>query len=180
LERLIRPLAQDWNSVPNPSKDIERWERENRRQLPDDYRRFLLTYNGGRVYPLIFRYSIRLEFYPSDDATTFVDPLYEWAYVEEIHSGAVFGEGLPPVHLSIGSNPGDLEILISFQEKTYGQILCWLHSSTPWGEEGNDRMWRQSSSFTDFMGSLFENADNAGYEHWFRPGLKHLQKELRF
>jgi SMI1-KNR4 cell-wall len=175
LEHLIRPLTQDWNSGKNPAADIGRWEKDNSVKLPADYRNFMLKYNGGRVYPLIFKYAIPMDFYPSDDGTTFVDPLYDWAYVEKIFNGDEFGEGLPDKVISIGSNPGDLEILLSLDEKIHGQIFCWLHSDIPWGEEGNDKIWLQAPSFSAFMKSLFENSDNAGYE----PGLKHLQRELR-
>jgi hypothetical protein len=179
LDRLIRPLTQDWNTVISPADEIARWEKENKLRLPADYRTFMLKYNGGRVYPLIFRYEIPLEYYPSDEDITFLDPLYDWTYVEKIYKGEEFAEGLPDKMISVGSNPGDLELLLSLDEKTHGQIFCWLHSNIPWGEEGNNKIWPQAVSFKAFIESLFENADNIGFEHWYLPGLKHLQRELK-
>ncbi|MBD2748177.1 SMI1/KNR4 family protein [Microvirga sp. BT688] len=60
--RLIAPLTERWNEgeqdwfyVKDPSEDIARWEGSTGHSLPDAYRRFMLAFNGGCVYPRLFR-----------------------------------------------------------------------------------------------------------------------------
>ena len=102
--------------------------------LPDDYRAFMLAYNGGRVYPLMFDYTIPRDRYPTTDPapTTYLDPLYDWAMVENISNGGIFSRRNPPGMLVIGSNPGGMEILLSLHEATFGRIFTLAaHAAIP-------------------------------------------------
>lgn len=61
VRRLIAPLTERWNEgerdwafVKDPNHDIARWEESTGLSLPDGYRRFMLRFNGGRVYPRLF------------------------------------------------------------------------------------------------------------------------------
>jgi hypothetical protein len=56
MEKLIRTDKGSWNDVVDPREAIEAWEAKENRRLPDDYRSFVIAYNGGRVFPLMFRY----------------------------------------------------------------------------------------------------------------------------
>ena len=58
MERRIRPLEKARPDLAPVHAAIARWEQDNATALPDDYRSFMLRYNGGRVYPLIFNYTI--------------------------------------------------------------------------------------------------------------------------
>ena len=67
-----------------------RWEKSTGLSLPDAYRRFMLAFNGGRVYPRLFRYTVPLEFYPSTEPVTYVDPFYPWAGAERYWRGDIY------------------------------------------------------------------------------------------
>ena len=182
MQRRIRPLERAWQDTAPARAAIAAFEQANNLTLPDDYRGFMHVYNGGHVYPLMFDYTIPIERYPTTDPTptTYLDPLYDWAMVENIWNGGIFSRRNPPGMLVIGSNPGGMEILLSLQPQTFGRIFTWLHTLHPWGTEENDTAWEQAASFRAFMDSLYENAANEGYAYWHLPGLKHLERPLVF
>jgi hypothetical protein len=185
MEMLIRPAQQGsqrrtWTDVPDASPLVDAWEKRNNIPVPSDYRQFITKYNGGRVYPPMFRYTVPLDKYPSTEPVTYLDPLYDWDYVEEIWNGGVFNGRNPPQMLMIGSDPGGLEVLLSLRKEDYGKIYTWLHSLSGWGEEDNDTVYLQASSFREFMDSLYDNEAREGYTYWHRPGLAHLERKLEF
>lgn len=182
MERLIRPLERTWHDTSQARAAIEAWEKANGIALPADYRAFMLAYNGGHVYPLMFDYTIPLDHYPTTDPTptTYVDPVYDWAMVEKIWNGGIFSHRNPPGMLVIGSNPGGLEILLSVQPSSAGRIFTWLHTLHPWGDPDNNMAWEQAPTFRAFIDSLYDNATREGYAFWHLPGLKHLERPLAF
>ena len=182
MDRRIRPLQREWSNLAPARAAMALWEQANGSALPDDYRAFMQHYDGGRVYPLIFNYTIPLDRYPTSDPVpaTYLDPLYDWAMVENIWNGGIFSHRNPPGMLVIGCNPGGMEVLLSVQAPHFGQIFTWLHTLSPWGDPQNDTCWHQADSFSAFMASLYENESQDGYQYWYRPGLKHLQRPLVF
>ena len=111
---------------------------------------------------------------------TFLDPVYDWAMVENIWNGGIFSRRNPPGMLVIGANPGGLEVLLSVQQASFGRIFAWLHTLHPWGDPDNDTAWEQAPSFRAFMDSLYDNAAQDGFNYWHLPGLKHLERPLDF
>lgn len=185
--RLIAPVIEgwnrgerDWSYVVDASQDIIRWENNTGRRLPDGYRRFMLKFNGGRVYPRLFRYNVPLEVYPSTEPVTFVDPFYSWASVESYWRGDIYGSGNPTDMLFIGCNPGGLEILLSLRPVDWGHIFCWPHTTTPWGTEDNTQVWHQSDSFEAFLDSLYDRQDGSDYADWRIPLYDKLARPLVF
>jgi hypothetical protein len=186
-QRLIVPVTErwnegerDWSYVKDSSQDIVLWETSTGHHLPEGYRRFMLKFNGGSVYPRLFRYSVPLDLHPSTEPVTLVDPFYSWADVEAYSHGDTYGRGNPPDMLFIGCNPGGLEILLSLRPTDFGQIFCWPHNKTIWGTDGNDQIWYQAPSFEAFLDSLYEEADGSDYEHWHVPIYDKLAKPLVF
>lgn len=180
MQPAIMPVERDWTDAGSVKASIEAWEGASGIALPSDYRAFMLRYDGGRVYPLIFDYTIPLDRYPTTDPrpATYLDPLYQWKMVEDIWNGGIFSHRNPPGMLVIGCNPGGMEVLLSVQAPHFGQIFTWLHTLSPWGDPQNDTCWHQADSFSAFMASLYENESRDGYRYWYRPGLKHLQRPL--
>ncbi|MBA8881473.1 SMI1/KNR4 family protein [Phyllobacterium myrsinacearum] len=181
--KLIRPSQQGsqrvtWDDVPNPAADVAAFERENNIKLPDGYRRFMLAYNGGRVYPCMFTYTVPLEIYPSTEPVTFLDPLYDWAYAMQLWNGDIYLGSNPPNMLIIGSDPGGLQVLLSLRKDSYGKVFTWVQSQDSRGVEGNDMIYLQANSFRDFIASLFDNANRDAYSYWHRPGLADLERKL--
>lgn len=170
----------DWSFVKDPRQAIIAWESKTGHILPSGYRRFMLAFNGGCVYPRLFRYSVPLNLYPSVEPVTFVDPFYSWEMAEKYWNGEIFHRGTPPEMAFIGCNPGGLEILMSLRKKDHGHIFCWLHSTSPWGTDGNDQLWHQANSFEEFLGSLYDKPDGSDYEDWHIPLYSELAKPLVF
>lgn len=48
----------DWSYVPSAEQSVTCWETGSKIRLPDDYRRFMLRFNGGSVYPRFFELSM--------------------------------------------------------------------------------------------------------------------------
>jgi hypothetical protein len=187
FRRLIAPETERWNEgerdwafVKDPCQDIALWESRTERLLPDGYRRFMLAFNGGRVYPRLFRYNVPLDLYPSAEPVTLVDPFYSWARVEEYWRGSVYSRAMPENMLVIGGDPGGLEILLSVRPDNYGQIFCWVDGSHSDDTHENDRIWFQAASFEGFLDSLYDEADGSDYENWHVPAYDKLAKPFLF
>jgi len=186
-QRRIAPVTEGWNRgerewsfVKDASGDIARWEQETGLALPDSYRRFMLAFNGGRVYPRLFRHNVPPERYPSTEPVTQVNPFYDWARVEAHWRGEIYGKGNPPGMLLIGCDPGGLEVLLSVRSEDRGQISCWPHTTNLWGTDGNDHVWHQAPSFEAFLDSLFDREDGTDYKGWHRPIYDQQARPLAF
>jgi hypothetical protein len=106
MERRIRPPQKQWPDPAQAPAAMIRWEQANGITLPDDYRAFMQRYDGGRVCPLIFNYTIPRDRYPTSDPVpaSYLDPLYDWAMVENIWNGGIFSRRNPPSMLVIGQS----------------------------------------------------------------------------
>ncbi|SCX35155.1 MULTISPECIES: SMI1/KNR4 family protein [Rhizobium/Agrobacterium group] len=180
MDAIIVPDEGDWTSVTDPTNEISRWEQETGKKVPDDYRSFMRQYNGGRIYPLIFDVKIPASANAMQDPGTFVNAFYPWGFVEEIWNGGTFDKRNPPDMLVIGSDPGDIEILLSVDEATYGKVYLWQHSLSAWGADNNNKVWEQAGSFREFVKSFYENSDKEGYSYWYIPKYKGLEKKVEF
>lgn len=186
-KRLIAPVTtgwnegeHDWSFVKDATADIARWERETGHKVPDDYRRFMLRFNGGRVYPRLFRYTVPLERYPSNEPVTMIESFYSWTDGQEYLRGEMYGRGTPPDMLFIGGDPGGLEVLLSLRPSDWGQVFCWPHTTNIWGIEGNSEIWHQADSFEAFIDSLFDGSDRSDYSAWHVPIYDKLARPLAF
>ncbi|WP_020178965.1 SMI1/KNR4 family protein [Methylopila sp. M107] len=177
---LIRPLEADWESVADPTAAIENWEAASGETLPADYRAFLKTFNGGRIYPNMFAYSVPLTGASSTGAMTFLDRLHDWAHVEAVSGGEMFGDRFPPGFLAIGCDPGGMEILLSLRAEDHGAAFCWLHDDEPWGSPRNAHVHWLAASFDDFVDGLRDVAERAGRRYWDRPALRRLVRRLDY
>lgn len=185
----IAPLTERWNEgerewsfVKVPTSAIEAWEQQETLSLPDDYRRFMLRYNGGRVYPRLFRTAAALSrmlgpHQPTDNLAQ-VDPIYDWAYVEAHWRGEVYGRGVPPCHLAIAGTPGSIQVLMALTADRYGRIYVWHHTTEPWGTDADCWVWPQADSFSQFLDGLFDDTDCSDFRAWRRPIYDRLAKDL--
>jgi hypothetical protein len=176
MERWIKPLGDGWADK-GVEEAIEGWERASGLRLPDDYRAFMVRYDGGRVYPLMFRHTAR----EPDDAPNptehFVDPLYDWDHVVAWRED--LGDRVPAQCLVIGADPGLIELILSLRQDDHGHVYSWVRNlGGPWSSPGNDYLCPQAPSFRDFIASLSDNEDQDGYEHWRTPGALRMRRPL--
>lgn len=151
---------------------VTAWERELGLRLPEDYRNFLLRFDGGYPYPNFFDSAlIRAGVVVSSETLMVVEFFYSLAEGQAHWNKASYGAGTPPGMAFIGSEPGGTEVLMSLRPQDFGVIYLWYHSTNIWGTDGNDdsALYRQADSFNDFLVSLFDTADREGYEGWYRP-----------
>jgi hypothetical protein len=127
-------------------ENLEKFERGLNADLPEDYRDFLLKYNGGYLYP---------------DAISFADDQLERTVVINclygLHQGPSYERldlvqkkyqpVLPTNFLSIGDDPYDNQFLIYLKNLKKGQI-CYLDP------ERDSRPRFVAESFTDFLERL--------------------------
>lgn len=185
-DRVIAPLTErwnegerDWSFVVDAADDIATWERDVGIALPDDYRRFMLTFNGGYPYPNVFAHQTPMDEYPLAGGRTFLDPLFDWAMIEsEWRDRTIYGDALPPGHLMIGGDPGGLLVLMTLGADDFGAVVTWVARGGPWGSERNTRTWPLAASFTGFIEQLHDDAERSGWRHWHMPLFEQLAKPL--
>lgn len=167
---------RDWSYVKDARLDIEQWEAASGKKLPNDDRRFMLKFNGGRVYPSLFQHNEPNYF----QGPTFLEIFYDWAYVQHHFEGKEYGAGTPADFLIIGGDPGGLQVLLSCRDEDAGQIFCWVHKTIPWGDEDNRDVWHQANSFSELVTSLYEDESGTSHDHWYIPLCDSLARPLQF
>jgi|GEM_PF-1308670 len=169
----------DWSYVSDPTSAIAAWEEANNLELPTDYRRFMVRYNGGRVFPRLFKHKMEpLKAGPYVDETgeTYLDLIFPWDTVESHWQKKTYGEGVPPGHLVIGDSPGGIQILMSVGPADRGRIFSWYHSTSRWSTGENTKTYPLADSFTGFLRTLNDNGND--YDDWHIPIYDKVAKDL--
>ncbi len=137
---------------PLSEEDVSQFERELGIDLPDDYRQFLLTHNGGRPEPEVFP----VEGDPDASMVDWFLGIQEGAYEDLRNHLKVFRDRVPPELLPIARDPGDNLIYIAVLGPNRGRVNFWDHEEEV--EEGETPDYRNVSlvahSFEDFLHSL--------------------------
>jgi hypothetical protein len=170
---------RDWSFVRDPRIAIEAWETREGIHLPEDYRKFMLQFNGGYVYPRIFRHNIPKTAMPLGNDEMPVDPIYDWRTVEGHWRGETYGLGIPPRHLAIAGTPGSLELLMALDDPNFGSIFAWVQSGSIYGTDTNVEIYPQAGGFTEFLMSLHDDAERSDHDAWHLPIFDKLAKELQ-
>lgn len=178
MNALIRPSRPSWDAVADARPAIGAWEQVTGLVLPEDYRSFMLRYNGGSPYPNLFRHAWADEDGQPAESESFLEPLYDWQHAESWTRE--LGNRLPPQTLAIGADPGLIEIVLSLRQDDYGTIYSWVRNRGAWGDAENSYLCRQAGTFREFVDNLYDTADRMGHGHWHLPGLKHLERRLEF
>lgn len=138
---------------PSANEDmITAFERKNNWSLPVDYRRFLLSHNGGSPSPpsVCVLKSIK--------ERVLVDMLFGLGHQErdlDIETWmSDFGTELPPGYLIIG-NVGGLLFVLCVQGQETG-VLCWdrMGELLKSPDSSSGHMYPVASSFSEFLHSL--------------------------
>lgn len=132
---------------------IEGFETAIGKKLPDDYKTFLLTFNGGK--PGSNEFPI-----PDQQNAAGVDLFYgilekrEWGDLRLRR--AELNDRVPKDVLPIGDASCGNVVCLSLQPKTFGQVFFWDHELE--AEEGEtaifSNLFRIGNSFSDFFESL--------------------------
>jgi hypothetical protein len=176
VERFISPVDDDWSTEGAAASAIAGWEHAAKLRLPDDYRRFMLRYNGGRPYPNMFKHTARDPDGFESASEAFLDPLYDWQGV--VSWSNELANRLPPNCLAIGADPGLLEIVLSLRSEDHGTVFSWVRNWGAWGSAENSYLCPQAPSFSEFVASLFDDGAKSGHAFWHTPRRDRLKRTI--
>ena len=108
-------------------EELNDFEASIGKQLPQDYRQHMLTYNGGDVIELDIAHISDPE---GGGGISYFHPIkYGHSTMEEVN--ATIGDIIPLGYLSIGRTNGGGEIIISLNnDSTYGNTKEWYPDET--------------------------------------------------
>ncbi len=145
--------AKILDSKPLDTKTLRRLESDYNIKLPEEYKNFLLKFNGGYPEPNIFSMTMNDQ---NNDGMIHrflrvnhdeVDGIYY--YLE------LYKERIPEEFLPIAYDPGSNLILIGISKSNHGKIYFWDHEDE--GElVSNNNVYFISNSINKFIGSLRE------------------------
>jgi hypothetical protein len=179
-KHIIGPNGNQWPDTSHHLAKIAEFEKISGLRFPEDYRTFLMKYDGGRPYPNTFKVAVPPALWDMAEDLTYVDPLYSWDFSRQLLDKTTYYEGTPECLWFIGCDPGGLELLLSLRPKDHGTIYSWRGTYTAWGTDGNDQatLYMQAPSFTAFVFGLFDTPDKQGYDYWKTPNQILLARDL--
>jgi len=130
------------------TEDLEIFEHNHNITLPNDYRGFLLKYNGGYPNPSIYRISEELGesilniFYGIGSMYDNLEKTFDF-----------FDEILEIGFIPIADDPIGNQICIGISKEFFGKIYHWVHDEE---HEGMENMYLLSNNFKTFLNSLYE------------------------
>lgn len=132
-------------------KSVEEFETKVKKKLDDEYKNFLIRYNGGEIEPNVFKIS-------EEEGESAVNIIYGLNVEEEYDElSKIFDklEGVIPENfLSIADDPGGNQICLGVSGEYVGKIYLWIHDSVNENEMNN--MFFLNDSFNSFLFSLYE------------------------
>ncbi len=122
-------------------------------QLPEQYRSFLLTYNGGRVSPAGFVFAERTGPY-TDSLVHALYSLYDGDLCN-LQKALLSRNGrMPDGVIPIGNDPGGNAICLVLTGDRRGQVWFWDHEREPETQPDWSNMDLIAPSFDAFMRGL--------------------------
>jgi SMI1-KNR4 cell-wall len=179
-KHIIGPNGPQWPDLSQLRTKITEWETASGYRFPEDYRTFMLRYDGGRPYPNTFKVAVPPNLWDMAEDLTYVDPLYSWDFSRALQDKTTYYEGTPNGFWFIGCDPGGLELLLSLRAKDYGRVYSWRGTYNAWGTAGNDdtTVYLQAGSFERFLFTLFDTPDKQGYNYWQTPHQIMLARDI--
>ena len=132
-----------------PVAELMDFEKENGIKLPEDYKNFLLTHNGGVPFP-----------------NNNPNPSTPVAYIFGMHNGEyyaslykhidMFSKRLPFDTFPIASDPFGNLFIMSLNPEGLGNVYFWDHEGEPTNQDGHytDNTSFVAISFTEFLDNL--------------------------
>ena len=139
---------QGSNEVLTESR-LRDFERINGVQLPQQYREFLLKYNGGYPKPYYFTIS-------KEQGICMVNIFYG---IGEMYDNLdkkidIFDDILDAGFIPIADDSGGNQICLGLTEKYFGDVYFWIHDEDP---EDMGNMYLLAKDFGGFLEKLYDN-----------------------
>jgi SMI1 / KNR4 family (SUKH-1) len=180
VKRRIAPHATGWPDAVAAALRISAWEARVGVSLPRTYWDFMITYDGGRVFPAIFDVAVPDDRWGAAGKETFCDPFLAWDTAIARWNGDLFGDKTPQGFFFIAEDGFGLDLLMSLRPKDNGAIYCWQGAQVAWGQPGNDdaTLYRQAPDFTAFIAQLYEVPAGDAFAFWNRPNYDIIARDL--
>lgn len=130
------------------SFELKEFENENQLLIPNDYRNFLIKFNGGKPLKSVYNdnYSVNwfFGFHNGPDWST----IY--------HAIDLYQNRIPSWYFPIANDPFGNLFLMSLYEENYGIIAFWDHENECDGDSAQyfENMSLIANSFTEFITNL--------------------------
>lgn len=161
--RFIRPLAAEWRDVGEAVPLVEAWEALSGVELPEDYRRFIVAFDGGHLYPNLFDVVLPGERFASAGR---LERLHDFETAADCWRDAPGDDGRSK--LRIGQTADGAAILLSLAREDFGAVLIeWNSAEAP-----------VAPDFGAFIDGLGDDADLSSFRVWDRPALRRLVRRL--
>lgn len=145
-------------------KLLSEFEDEFNVKLPEQYREFMIKYNGGYVDPNIFKFD-------DEGGSTVLNELYplkseedvDLYYINDLHED-YFSDGF----ITIGDDPGGSDICLGVKGDVRGKVYFFDRESDyeEYDENGEEILIDEkimnllSDTFYSFLDSLYEDAED--------------------
>ncbi|MBC2160078.1 SMI1/KNR4 family protein [Listeria booriae] len=132
------------------SAAIEDFEQRYNLKLAEDYKKFLLDFNGGYADPNVFKIS-------EEQGESALNTLYglgiddEYDELESIYESL---DGIiPSGFISIADDSGGNQICLGLDDDYFGKVFVWIHDMEI--EEDMDNMFLLADDFKLFLDELY-------------------------
>ncbi|MBC2328034.1 SMI1/KNR4 family protein [Listeria booriae] len=129
---------------------IEDFEQRYNLKLAEDYKKFLLDFNGGYADPNVFKIS-------EEQGKSALNTLYGLGIDDEYDELASVYESLdgiiPSGFISIADDSGGNQICLGVDDDYFGKIFVWMHDMEI--EEDMDNMFLLAADFKLFLDNLY-------------------------
>jgi len=137
--------------------DLQEFEQRLGYLLPEEYKTFLLQYNGGTPIPNTYKIVGWTE--PCSLVNEFNGIIPD--QYNDIEENIELLEGrLPNGFIPIADDPGGSSLLLSVDKDTYGKVYYWDHENEPYdgGERLQDypNIFFVADSFSDLLDQLYK------------------------
>lgn len=138
-------------------EEITEFEKQYNVALPNQYKQFMLDFNGGTIEPAVFKISeekgesVLSAFYAIDDSLR-SNLLKKYIYI--------YDGRLPQGFIPIGKDPGGNLICVSNQESSYDQVYFWDHEEETNIPNDFSNMYFLAENIYEFINLLYEDNDD--------------------
>jgi cell wall assembly regulator SMI1 len=152
IESYNHPITED---------DIKVFERENNIILPNDYKKFLIEYNGGEPLSSLFKLNREL-------GTIVINNLYglntKEKYDDIIKAMQTYSNRISNQFIPIGDDPGGDQIVLGISGDFKGKVYFWDHNTELENDvftenELPENMYFLADSFDEFIDKLEEDTE---------------------
>lgn len=160
--------------------EIQAWEADSGRILPDDYKSFMVRHNGGFVFPEFFalNYPAGHAIYDELQQSTRIEDIFNWKMFEKENAFEI-NDWNPQEYVAVGAAI-DGTILIRIAPDDHGAVRYWWRNNPVWDEPGGDEpTGRIADSFRDLlMNRLHEGSGPSS--RWDRESYFQQAQRLDF